>query len=367
MDSAQQRRDCFAKTARNDIIKGTPMKKIPSLLLLTILLASCATAVTPATPSPAVTNTPAPTATLTLTPTPQPTPTQTPNPNMPADATGEKTVDGKKVYIKESEGRTYEWIKQELTMVGGEKINIEGWYALKTIGDNGKPGAIPLIRPEIRDYGTEFGTNRMTLYARLLVAEEVGKLGADDAVVRMIVPKAELDGTKNFDFLLLNYLWKRVESKYPMTKEGGHALLRALYDGSLLIPYKGLSGWKSGETITTIVIDKNRIINGVPVQNNKAFIKWKEQGFFYSCMTEDENGNPVLLVASDQPVSDLSDRQILDVWLIIHLSALIDKTGDVTRVHPGYIPYINELTDLLVSSPTVSGSSVPIIEIEPLP
>ena len=133
------------------------MKKISSLLLLTIFLASCAPAVTPATPTPAVTNTPAPTATLTLTPTPQPTPTETPDPNMPSDATGEKTVDGKKVYIKESEGRTYEWIKQELTMVGGEKINIEGWYVQKTIGDNGKPGAIPLIRPEIRDYGADFG------------------------------------------------------------------------------------------------------------------------------------------------------------------------------------------------------------------
>ncbi len=102
------------------------MKRISHLLLLSIFLASCTSAVTP-TPNVTVTRfaevtvtfTPAPTSTPTEIP---PTPTETPDPNRPPDATG-----------KDTEGNyTKPWMNADGTPVVDENGNqlYETWVSI---------------------------------------------------------------------------------------------------------------------------------------------------------------------------------------------------------------------------------------------
>jgi hypothetical protein len=327
------------------------MKKISRLLLLTIFLASCANAVTPATPTPTVTNTPAPTATLTLTPTPQPTPTETPDPNMPADATGEKTVDGKKIYIKESDGRTYEWIKQELTMVGGEKLNFEGWYEMRTRGDNGKQGKTFLIRPE------NFGGDRPIMPMRVYAQEGLLGFGSDNAAIftNKTGEKTNEEKVLTFDGRIFNQLYKRLKLKPG--KEMGDFSLKFLA-GNYPLPIDGLPDWKPGPNVGYDVYFVTS--DSTPDLSRKDFTKRKSEGdLFLLSITMDREGNIAYLIISEQPLDTLNDEQILYA-LLSGLVRLI-SSSDTTKPMDAWEGTLMTL----VSASTAKTQGVQFMEIAP--
>ena len=104
------------------------MKRIVCLLLLSVVLSSCASIVIP-TPTATIKPTATATFTPTLTPTITPTPTETPDPNRPPDATGQDPVTGDYTKTIQENGNTVTYYWKEFQFGDDATNGIKGhWF-----------------------------------------------------------------------------------------------------------------------------------------------------------------------------------------------------------------------------------------------
>jgi hypothetical protein len=343
------------------------MKRVSLFLLVTMLATSCNSIA-----APAATATSQPTATATFIPSPtlMPTltPTATPDPmaNAPKGTTG---VDKKGNFIKEKDGRTYVWVEETFTMIGGEPVEMKDWFEARTIGTkNGKLGDPVYLIPREATPGIDRSIVPMYVYA-----QEGQPPFADNSVVYAndITPLTYDQKLLAFpNFLLADRLWKLYMKANNIGASSGTLFLQEVNAGNYSLPLEGLPAWKPSPKVgyKVLVVGKNTLVDGLPVSSeNPKVTKWKGVWglYFYTIVAMDNDGNLVQIVASDKSLDTLDDKQIRIMFLVALLN--------VVTVPDFKIENFDHLADTQDRAIDVAGSftwgdkSTPFIAIEPVP